>query len=157
MEVWITIKKSPKYEVSNLGRVRNINTGRVRSFENNSQKYIKFSTTIDKRRFSYYVHRLVAMYFVPNPEGKPQVNHIDGDKHNNSADNLEWCTQEENMSHAISSRLLPKSSPKLKAEDVLEIRDKLSKGYTYRQLSKEYNIGINHVYSINHRLVWKNI
>lgn len=49
---------------------------------------------------TFKIHRLVATYFISNPNNLPQVNHIDGNKENNKATNLEWCTQTENMQHS---------------------------------------------------------
>lgn len=57
---------------------------------------------------AYPLQRVVAMAFIPNPANKPEVNHIDGDKKNNAASNLEWCTKSENMKHAYKSGLHPR-------------------------------------------------
>jgi hypothetical protein len=75
------------------------------------------------------IHRLVAECFIENPESKPFVNHIDGNKLNNNASNLEWCTNKENMKHAFRAGLLNKKSllnlvnnSALSIEDVKYIR-----------------------------------
>ncbi len=90
------------YEVSDLGRVRRISTGRVlkayRCPKRNGT-YWKVDLFTERCRRSMSVHRLVATAFVPNPLGKPEVNHFDLDTANNRADNLEWATREEQERH----------------------------------------------------------
>ena len=104
-EVWKPIKGyEHKYEVSNLGNVRSLdynNTGTIkilkpqrRTHTGNDYLFVNFS---GKMKF---IHRLVAQAFIDNPNNKPCINHIDGNKQNNTLDNLEWCTYQENENHS---------------------------------------------------------
>lgn len=71
-------------------------------FFDNGTGYLRVALRNSKHECKkHYVHRLVAEAFIPNPEGKPNVNHIDCDTHNNSVKNLEWCTQSENIKYAV--------------------------------------------------------
>ena len=112
-EIW---KDIPNYEgiyqVSNLGNVRDIITDRHRKPKNltlnHRSGYYSVMLCKDKTQKNVLVHRLVAQSFIPNPQNKPQVNHIDGNKQNNCVDNLEWCTAKENLQHASKMGLLQK-------------------------------------------------
>jgi hypothetical protein len=73
--------------------------------DNNGYKQVSIKLDTGGRGFPY-VHRLVAARFIPNPEGKPDVNHIDGNKGNNDVRNLEWCTESENTRHAYATGLM---------------------------------------------------
>ena len=90
-----------RYLVSNRGRIISLNSGAemAQYVQKNGYAAVKLRTHNVKRTF--LVHRLVASAFVSNPNGLAEVNHIDGDKLNNSAENLEWVTHSQNMKHLI--------------------------------------------------------
>lgn len=95
------------YEVSNLGNIRNAKTHKVRSLNVSQTGYYFVSVSLGSReeKPTFKVHRAVAESFIPNPNDHPFINHIDGNKLNNHVDNLEWCTPEHNMLHAIEKEL----------------------------------------------------
>ena len=112
------------------------------------------------KTISLSVHRLVAEAFIPNPHNLPQVNHIDGNPHNNHVSNLEWITALENTRHAhriglANSRIDHNGNAKLTSSDVIEIRERHKQGLTARILSEEYGVSTTQIYRIVHRQVSK--
>lgn len=93
------------YSVSENGIVRNDNTNKILS-QRIQQGYCHVGLTINGKAKSCRVHRLVAQAFIPNPENKPYVNHIDGIRSNNNVENLEWCTPRENTQHTVKTGLM---------------------------------------------------
>ena len=102
-EIWKDIDEFPNYEVSSFGRVRNKKYNRFLKPLEVGFGYVVVELWNNGQSQSKKIHRLVANAFIPNPHNKPQVNHIDGNKKNNSVDNLEWVTASENMKHAYDS------------------------------------------------------
>lgn len=99
--VWKTIVgTNGEYQVSDTGLVKTTKTGRILRPAIDARGYERVCLFKMDRDRRYKVHRLVAMCFIPNPNNLPQVNHIDGNKRNNNAANLEWITNEGNMRHA---------------------------------------------------------
>ena len=108
MEIWRPITGTNGFiEVSNKGRVRSLlrGTPRVLKTQTDNNGYHRIRVTIEREKMTYKVHREVAKAFMPNPENLPQVNHKDGNKDNNSVDNLEWITNRDNAHHAIANGL----------------------------------------------------
>ena len=96
------------YYISRSGQVYSARLGRLLK-DCNCDGYRKVSLSANGHSRSIKVHRLVALAFLPNPQNKPDVNHKDGNKANNCLNNLEWCTEKENVRHAVRTGLFRRS------------------------------------------------
>lgn len=96
------IKDFPEYAVDMLGNVYSFKYGKTRVMKANPtlKGYLQVSLALNGKLYPRRVHRLVAEAFIPNPNNLPQVNHKDGNKLNNSVENLEWCTNSYNLHHS---------------------------------------------------------
>ena len=112
MEIWKTIKAHPNYEVSNLGNVRHIKKKQNRMPQDNGTGYKFISIKENGKNINLYIHRIVAEAFVANPEGKEFVNHLDENKTNNAASNLEWTTRLENNNYGTRNEKISKAKSK---------------------------------------------
>ena len=108
-EIWKDIPNyEGKYQISNMGRVRNIQTNHIRKNNCSYGLYEKICLERNGKQELLSIHRLVGKAFIPNPQNKKEINHIDGNKRNNRADNLEWATRKENAQHSIKIGLQTK-------------------------------------------------
>lgn len=108
MEIWKDIKGyEGKYMISSMGRVKALNYHRsgkekIMSPELMKKGYLRARLMKDGISERIMIHRLVATHFIDNPDDKPQVDHIDGDKANNRVENLRWCTNQENCNNPVT-------------------------------------------------------
>jgi len=168
MELWKDIKGfEGSYQVSNLGRIKSLSRTKIVKkvgFYITRERILKISPNKlysqvmlyrDSKRLYFLIHRLVAIAFMPNYGNKDEVNHIDGNKRNNSVCNLEWCTRSENQRHAFDNGLtiMPSGEShyacKLSDRQIKEIRLKyLKKKTTMKMIAKAYGIAQSHVSNI---------
>lgn len=166
MEQWRQVGDWP-YEVSDLGRIRRTepacgtSVGKVIKPFTMQNGYLRINLLDAPRRSHFFVHRLVAEAFVPNPTGRPLVNHKDGNKGNPRADNLEWVTQEENQLHAVAMHGHYGSGAgraKLTDEQVLAIRERYTGEWGQQaRLAAEFGVTQMLISKIVHGNCWTHL
>lgn len=171
MEIWKQISGYDRYFVSNYGRVKTTYQGKEHilsprnKYKNREGKaYYHVRLSKDGKLKDFFIHRLVAIAFIPNPLNKATVNHIDGNKFNNNVNNLEWATIQEQHDHAIATGLIPnggknKVCPIYKITDITarEIKIAIANGDTITEIAKRYSVSKTTIYSIKTNKIWKHI
>ena len=162
-EIWKEIEGyEGKYFVSNFGRIKsmpNKSWNSERILKPLKQEYCLIDLCKNAKVKKFYIHRIVAKTFILNNENKPDVNHINGDKHDNRLENLEWVTKSENQKHAAKLGLINckgsrNSQSKLTEEIVLSIFKSNKRNV---ELSKEYNISQPTICDIRKGRSWKHL
>ena len=155
-EVWGEVPGYPAVYASNQGRVKRLSytatDGRFfkeRILTNIIQKdgYTRSIFFNEGKTVNVPTHRIIALAFVQNPENKPYVNHIDGNKQNNRAENLEWVTQKENVAHSINTGLTSKNTlggyaGKFSLDERKKIIERWNNGETMREIAR--SLGVSH-------------
>jgi len=139
MEIWKdVIGYEGLYQVSNLGRIKSLKFNKIKYLSikrTNKIGYINVVLFNNLSKKSFYIHRLIAISFIPNALNKPDVNHINGIKTDNRLCNLEWTTTKENVNHATFYGL--KKDRKITYNQAIEIRESKLK---QKELAKIYKI-----------------
>lgn len=162
-----------RYEVSDCGSIKRVARLEDKRKSRLSEKMLRpailkigypmVSITKDSKQKSYYVHRLVALAFLPNPEGLPMVNHKDSDKTNNHVSNLEWCTNSHNLKHAYENGKMDHRQPArgsghgnaiLSEAAVLKIKRMLTAGFAGVEIAKEFSVTKSTISGIKHGRGW---
>lgn len=165
---FVIIPFDRNYACNNNGIIINVRTGRMLSASYNKKGYLQICLSEKK---VYLIHRIVAICFLPNDDFSLEVNHIDGNKTNNSVSNLEWCTKTENIAHAVANNLWKTDKQKaaaigerntqnvLSESEVLLIREIHNNGYTPRAIWEKFSNKISRttVYDIINRKSWNHI
>ena len=95
-EVFIPLQGFPLYEISQYGNIRNVTTKNIKATRVSTNNYIAVDLSKDGNSKTYLLHRLIAIHFIPNPDNKQFVDHINGVKTDNRPQNLRWVTKSEN-------------------------------------------------------------
>lgn len=162
-EIFLKIKDYPNYSISNFGNVRNDLTNLIlkplKNIKTDHSRIYLYKNTERKR---FLIHRLVALYFIQNPNNYKVVNHLDSNPGNNNVSNLEWTTTSGNLIHARdNNRLNPPIGSKngmaiLEDKEVLKVIDLWNKGLTQQNIADILNVSRSCICGITQGRRWKN-
>lgn len=167
-EIWCDVEGyDGDYQISNFGRVKSFKQGKCIILKPGYKSgYLWFSLSKNNKRTFNAAHRLVAKAFIPNPDNKPQVNHLDGHPLNNHVSNLEWATGAENQQHAITNGLFThkkgtecyqaKLTTKL-AEWVLSVYKRGDKQFGARPLARKLGLDRGIINNLVHGKTYRDI
>lgn len=163
-EIWKTFPEYPSIEVSNLGRVRTKDRivissngrkyhykGRVLKQHCDRDGYMILSPSIKGKQVTFKVHRIVAICFIPNPYGYPEVNHLDGNPANNTESNLEWCTHEYNIAYREKCGLSAKEAAEVLRKPVFAVNLETSEVFLFKskhEAARQLGISRGNIYSV---------
>ena len=166
-EIWKDVKDyEGVYQVSNLGRIKSlkrlwVNDDRIIKGYPDGNGYHQIDLHVNGRRKVYKVHRLIAMSFVPNVNNFREINHRNGIKTDNRAENLEWVTRSDNMKHCFATGLHETMAGercgrhKLKEKDVIFIRESVGRlEYSQAALARKFNVSRSLISKIILGLCW---
>lgn len=158
------LEKYPYHRFLEDGRVYSVKCKKFIKLQKDKDGYaICGVTRVDGSRLCVRVHRQVATIYIPNPDNKPFVNHMDGDKFNNDISNLEWCTAKENRRHAIDTGLFKdkgedNGNSKLTNSQVYRIRELYDTGLLKQdEIAKVFSISQVQVGLIVNRKNWRHL
>jgi hypothetical protein len=164
--IWRSIPGFARYEASTDGDVRIASSGRIISQHLDTHGYPCLRIRSDDGRYiTKNTHRMIAIAFLDPAGRKETVNHIDGNRLNNRASNLEWATQSENLAHAYSLGLRRAYRPagekhhcaRLTEADVLEIRSLSAQGRLRREIARQFGVSKGYITNITRRYSWAHI
>lgn len=154
----------PNYEfaeVNELGQIRSSFTKSIYKPFKDKDGYFRCKVWDGSKLRGIYVHRAVALVFVPNPSNKPFVNHIDSNRTNNSISNLEWVTAQENSTHGVEAGNFPKAEDAFVSAytngEIMTVCQMLVDGFNCREISRKTGVNLSVVYSVKSRRTWQEV